>query len=229
MNKVKSLFLTQRWPWHVLTGLCILLGIALLLRKKPGCVDIVVLNNDLSALAYAMDNCCRCVYEPGQGVVGERNPALPDEEQLVISEEEIEERLDDAGAEADGKMTISLAWNTTDDLDLHVYEPSGQHIYHASRNSSSGGRLDVDANGPNSALGRTPVENVFWDAPPHGKYHVDIVSYNLNETDNGSRLPATMRIVNNGMTEMRELNLVVRQRPANQGGEVIESFSVIYP
>ena len=226
MNKVKSLFLTQRWPWHVLTGLCILLGIALLLRKKPGCVDIVVLNNDLSALAMHGQLLPMCL-EPGQG--GWRTkPALPDEEQLVISEEEIEERLDDAGAEADGKMTISLAWNTTDDLDLHVYEPSGQHIYHASRNSSSGGRLDVDANDPNSALGRTPVENVFWDAPPHG-HHVDIVSYNLNETDNGSRLPATMRIVNNGMTEMRELNLVVRQRPANQGGEVIESFSVIYP
>lgn len=229
MNKINTLFLTKKWPWQVLASLCLLLGVAILLRKKPGCADIAVINDNLSSLAYAMDNCCRCDYEPGTGVIGHRNPGLPElDDQEIITEEEIEERLDNVGGEADGKMTISLAWSTKDDLDLHVFEPSGRRIYYNDRTSPSGGRLDVDANGPTSVLSRTPVENVFWEAPQPGEYRVSIVSYHLNESRNGSRLPATMRIVNNGVTEMRELNLVARQPQSNKPGIEVDSFSVTY-
>lgn len=229
MRKVRNIFLTRQWPWHVLSGLCLLLGLALLLREKPGCADITVLNDDLTKLGHAMDDCCRCAYKPGRGIIGELNPDVPVEEEVIISEEEIEERLEEAGGEADGEMTISLAWNSTDDIDLHIHEPSGVHIYHAAKRSPSGGRLDVDANGPNSTLGRSPVENVTWEDPANGLYKVTITSYTLNESRDGSLLPATMRILKNGVTEMRSLNLIVRQRPTDEGAPIIESFTVAYP
>jgi hypothetical protein len=45
---------------------------------------------------------------------------------------------------ATGPLAFRLSWNTTDDLDLHVIEPSGFEVYFASPNSPSGGVLDHD-------------------------------------------------------------------------------------
>jgi hypothetical protein len=65
-----------------------------------------------------------------------------------------------------GDPQFTLIWNTRADLDLHVLEPGGAHIYWEYRNGNQGGELDVD-----DVDGFGP-ENVYWvqgQGPP-GEY-----------------------------------------------------------
>lgn len=72
----------------------------------------------------------------------------------------IKERVKAAGGNVDGYWRNSLSWFNTDDLDFYLDDPRGNHIYYASRTSSTGGNLDVDAN--NGNLTTTPVENIYF-------------------------------------------------------------------
>jgi hypothetical protein len=76
-----------------------------------------------------------------------------------------------------GDVQVILRWDNTADLDLHVVDPAGEEIYFSIPTSSSGGQLDVDANGDCS--GDPPVENVFWPTggAPNGNYQVSVVYY----------------------------------------------------
>jgi len=76
-------------------------------------------------------------------------------------------RLRQAGASS-GRLRISLKWDTTDDLDLHVQTPHGEIFY--SNRRASGGELDVDRNVNHDTT--EPVENVFWNDVPTGNYEV---------------------------------------------------------
>jgi hypothetical protein len=73
----------------------------------------------------------------------------------------IKERVKAAGGSVEGDLCCRLAWEYTDDLDFHMKEPNGGHIYYASRSSHNGGKLDVDANGGNGMMAH-PVENIFY-------------------------------------------------------------------
>lgn len=54
------------------------------------------------------------------------------------------EKLKDPNEDAQqGIITITLTWGGQPDVDLHVYEPSGYHVYYANPRGSSG-YLDVD-------------------------------------------------------------------------------------
>ncbi|WP_169974188.1 YfaP family protein [Tautonia rosea] len=76
-----------------------------------------------------------------------------------------------------GDPQFTLIWDTAADIDLHVVEPGGSHIYWASRQGKKGGELDVD-----DTDGFGP-ENVYWLDPeaqhsekvkglgPSGVYH----------------------------------------------------------
>ena len=67
-----------------------------------------------------------------------------------------------------GGLQISLSWDNSADLDLHVTEPSGTRIYYGNPVSSTGGELDnddTDGYGP---------ENIFWSSPPNGNYLVEV-------------------------------------------------------
>jgi hypothetical protein len=55
-----------------------------------------------------------------------------------------------------GNPQFTLIWNSTADLDLHVLEPGGSHIFWENRHGTQGGDLDVD-----DIDGFGP-ENVFW-------------------------------------------------------------------
>ncbi|MDE1951043.1 MAG: hypothetical protein KGI35_20695 [Burkholderiales bacterium] len=49
-----------------------------------------------------------------------------------------------------GFFTVTLTWDGGGDVDLHTFEPTGSHVYYASKSGQSG-MLDVDntvANGP---------------------------------------------------------------------------------
>lgn len=81
----------------------------------------------------------------------------------------IKDRVKRAGGQVDDvAMRISLAWSNYDDLDLHVIEPSGNHIYYGNKC----GMLDVDMNA-GSGRTRSPVENTRWVRTPRdGQYRV---------------------------------------------------------
>lgn len=90
--------------------------------------------------------------------------------------DDLQQRLDQARAQR-GDAQISLAWDTTDDLDLHVVCPDGRRINYRQRRNC-GGTLDVDMNVDPQT--RRPVENVYFpdanQAMP-GRYRVVIHNY----------------------------------------------------
>ena len=45
-----------------------------------------------------------------------------------------------------GTLQVSLSFNQPKDVDLHLYEPNGEHIYYGNHLSSNGGELDLDSN-----------------------------------------------------------------------------------
>jgi membrane-bound inhibitor of C-type lysozyme len=98
--------------------------------------------------------------------------------------EETERRRERYGG-ASGKLTISLIWDTDDDLDLHVVEPDGEEIHYSKTISKSGGKLDIDANASDETILDNPVENIFWQDPPKGKYRVIVSCYSRRSTLEG--------------------------------------------
>lgn len=103
----------------------------------------------------------------------------------------IKERVKAAGGNVtNAKLRVSLAWFNYDDLDIHVMEPNGNHIYF--RNKSN--KLDVDMN---AGFGhtRTAVENVSWVDVRDGTYSVVVDNYFRRETGN---VGCVIEIENNG-------------------------------
>jgi hypothetical protein len=85
-----------------------------------------------------------------------------------------------------GDITISLAWDTFDDLDLHIMCPSGEEISFRNTVSDDGlCLLDVDMNVDGSS--REPIENVFMGnldemiEAPRGKYEVLVQNFAYHE------------------------------------------------
>ena len=95
----------------------------------------------------------------------------------------IKERVKAAGGSVTGEVCCRLAWHNYDDLDLHMLEPRGGHVFFGNRRSPSGGWLDVDMNA-GGGRSREPVENIAYptiaDMPP-GTYTLYVNNYNLRE------------------------------------------------
>lgn len=94
----------------------------------------------------------------------------------------IKEKVKKAGGNVtNAKMRISLAWFNFDDLDIHIFEPSGNRIYFGNKSN----KLDVDMNAGGGRT-REPVENVSWTAVPDGEYQIQVHQYSQRErTDVG--------------------------------------------
>ena len=76
-----------------------------------------------------------------------------------------------------GDVQVSISWTGASDVDLHVFDPSGEEVYWANREAASGGELDLDSN-PACTIDNTNNENIVWasgTAPP-GEYRV-VVDY----------------------------------------------------
>jgi hypothetical protein len=77
-----------------------------------------------------------------------------------------------------GAVQVTMTWTVPDslgtDLDLHVFEPSGEEIYYSHTASATGGQLDRDM-----ICGfRDGQENIFWTTnPPTGEYIVKVFFY----------------------------------------------------
>jgi len=105
-------------------------------------------------------------------------------------------RLDRERAMIDAEVRVSLMWNCTDDLDLHVICPSGEEIYYSHKKSRCGGELDVDMNASNP-FSQHPVENVVWaNDCPAGDYQVIVNNYHHRSRQNS--VPFTLQVAIQG-------------------------------
>lgn len=77
-----------------------------------------------------------------------------------------------------GDFQASVAWTGASDVDLHVFDPNGEHVYYGNRNATTGGDLDIDSNAA-CTIDNTNVENIFWplNAAPAGQYRVELHYY----------------------------------------------------
>jgi hypothetical protein len=91
----------------------------------------------------------------------------------------IKEKVKRAGGNTNAPVRFSLAWFNRDDLDIHVFEPNGNHIFFGNK----AGMLDVDmnANGPKSD---DPVENVSFMDPKDGVYPIQVNNYTKRTNSN---------------------------------------------
>jgi hypothetical protein len=122
--------------------------------------------------------------------------------------DDLQRRLDRQGAKR-GDITISLSWDTHDDLDLHVILPNGEEIYYSQTRSEKGkATLDVDMNA-SSPYSNAAVENVFVgdldkqeEAPP-GKYKVVVQNfgYHTQGWTKQTEIPWLVRVAKNGEKE----------------------------
>ena len=82
----------------------------------------------------------------------------------VAHEGEIGKRLKKAAARV-GALTVSLIWDTVDDLDLHAESPASRgetgHIFWNNKKGKCGGHLDVDMNANRKHMVSKPIENIF--------------------------------------------------------------------
>lgn len=96
----------------------------------------------------------------------------------------IKERVKEAGGNVDGELRTSLSWSNHDDLDIHVYEPGGAHIFYGNKISyTSRGQLDVDMNAGHGTT-RSPVENIIWTDKSRmreGVYRLVVHNYSRRE------------------------------------------------
>lgn len=109
----------------------------------------------------------------------------------------IEARIEREGGDS-GTVQISLAWDDYNDLDLHVFCPSGERIYFNNRKSGCGGVLDVDMNV--RPVSDEPVENVVWKGnAPLGPYKVGVHFYKHHRKRRTKRTTNyTLRVVTHG-------------------------------
>ena len=93
----------------------------------------------------------------------------------------ITDRVSNYGGKVDGKMRFSLAWNNSDDLDLHCDSPMGRINF---RNRM--GILDLDMNGMDKHSSTDPVENMVWNSTPaDGTYVFSVNQYARRSNQNG--------------------------------------------
>src|SRR5580765_3114010 len=99
----------------------------------------------------------------------------------------IKERVKLAGGNVTGDLCCRLAWHNYDDLDLHMIEPNGTHIFFGNkRPHGTTGQLDVDMN---AGMGhsREPVENIFYGQRGRMQvwcYYLFVHQFNRRESDN---------------------------------------------
>jgi hypothetical protein len=89
-----------------------------------------------------------------------------------------------------GQVQVTVAWQGTADIDLHVHDPLGDELYYGHRTSRAGGTLDRDAN---AACSQSPptVENVYFSQAPRGNFRAGVHVYSMCSD---SAVPVTLSI-----------------------------------
>jgi hypothetical protein len=117
---------------------------------------------------------------------------------LFISCEEITKRRKELGGKT-GDVVVTLAYEGSDDLDVHCIEPSSDHISFQNMVSLSGGELDVDANAEIPYLEK-PLENIYWPGgkAPEGRYKVFVHLFAKREMKQ-KETGFTVQVINKGV------------------------------
>ena len=136
---------------------------------------------------------------------------------------ELGRRLQAAGAKT-GDVQVSIRWDDTNDIDVHVKVEAlnnGQWslISWMSRLGRCGGMLDVDANAHPAMLVPQPVENVFWGKgqAPYGRYTVAIHHY--RNWAGPMQTPVEVAVLVDGQVQRFQVNAVYGGPPT-----VVTSF-----
>lgn len=131
--------------------------------------------NNLMSLIAPQDKTAKSIFKWGNNFSWNYNGEVTDS---------IKERVKKAGGNVEGVLRCSLSWFNYDDLDIHVIEPGGNHIYFANkRNRETSGILDVDMN-ISSGGSREAVENITWgdkDLMEEGIYALHINQFTQRE------------------------------------------------
>ena len=117
-----------------------------------------------------------------------------------------------------GEVQFSLAWESLNDVDLHVIAPSGEHISYSHRSSKCHGELDVDmnagtvANAGSKDFSDEPVENVRWLArkAPSGRFTVLVHQFRWRKGRNSDNFQL---LVNLGKQTQVVEGVVTAERP----------------
>jgi len=157
-----------------------------------------VLNADISIAKETLDNLV-ARQEDIDNAKKEMSDAISRFEAKKITE--IDKIIEETGAKI-GPVTVSLLWNTNDDIDLHVTSPNGDTINYNNKTGRSGGRLDVDRQ-VNSFV-ENPVENIYWSNPPHGTYTVKVNMYSKRTDGN---VPFRVRTIVNGEAKIYNMTI----------------------
>ena len=126
----------------------------------------------------------------------------------------ITQRVKGAGGNVDAPLRFSLSWSNYDDLDLHVKDPRGNHIYY----NNKMGCLDVDMNAGGGSS-RTPVENCSFMNVADGIYTVTVNNFSKREAIN---VGFTVQVVSN--TDVR--NFTSEKSPAANTNFSVGKFTV---
>ena len=89
-----------------------------------------------------------------------------------------------------GEITISLMWDSEDDLDMHIFTPDGSELWWGNPNAE-GGTFDIDANREGN-IKENPLENAYFATPTSGEYWIYV--YNYEDRTPGSSTNWTVRI-----------------------------------
>jgi len=129
----------------------------------------------------------------------------------------IDGRLQSYGAKT-GDVQISIAWNTTDDIDLHVVFSPGNGLtdninWTCPMGRISKGMLDIDMNANGAYLSRTPVENIFWpkNSSPKGYFRVSV--HFFRSWSNQNRVPVIVRIQSHGKVQEYKITAILYMSP----------------
>lgn len=170
------------WVNYLLWGLIIgaLIGLLLTLNELNQCHEDKEINKILRRIDRQLESCCHC------GVV------VPEIDSLQA--DPVIDSLREAYDACNGEVTVTLAWQTTDDLDLHLVEPNGTVVYYNNRRSSNGAELDIDMNAGGNGTA-TPIENICYrSSAPTGKYQVIVHFYRRDTRE--PEIPYTVYVRN---------------------------------
>lgn len=119
----------------------------------------------------------------------------------------IKERVKAAGGNTNAALRFSLSWHNTDDLDIHVYTPVGNHIYYGNKMDC----LDVDMNA-GCGYTKEPVENVSFNKVTAGQYEVRVHQFSRRNT---SDYGFTLQVEANGVITEYSYDKLIQDNGTN--------------